>query len=259
MPEGPEIKSMVDEIEEFIDSKLKKIEIVSGRYVNHGPPKNFENLSLPQKILDIYAHGKFAIIHLENNIFIYLTMGMSGFLGTDYNKHLRLKFITTQGNFYLDDTRNFAQIQILNKEDHEKKLGKLGYDPLGKNKMNLKEFNNYFKKFKKDWIIADAFMNPKFIAGIGNYLRAEILYESRIDPFCTLDEFTDEMIEILYKYIHKIIKHSYNMILNGSYIKFKVYRRNLCPLGNKIEYVDRKTRRLWYCPKHIKYTCKHKK
>ena len=249
---------MVDEVEEFIDSKLKDIEIVSGRYKNHGPPKNFDRLNLPKKIIDFYSHGKFAIMVLEHNIYVYLTMGMSGFLGTDFYKHLRLKFKTSRGDFYLDDTRNFAQIQILNQEEHDKKISNLGYDPLGKNKMSLKDFIVYFRKFKKSWIIADAFMNPKFIAGIGNYLRAEILYESRIDPFCTLEEFTDEMIEILYKVTHKIIKHSYNMILNGSYIKFKVYRKQKCPLGNKIEYLDRKTRRLWYCPKIIKYSCKNK-
>lgn len=257
MPEGPEVKSMVNKLETFINSTLKEIKIISGRYIHHGPPKNFDSLKLPLKIIDIKTHGKFTIINLNHTIYIYITLGMTGFIGTDYYNHLRITFKTSKGNFYLDDTRNFAQLQILNCKEHQNKIKSFGYDPLGK-KMPFEQFLNYFKSFKSNWIIADALMKQNFISGIGNYLRAEILYETGIDPFCEIGAFDNEMIKLLYNYTHKIIKHSYNLILKGSYINFKVYRKTVCPKGNPIEYVDRKNRRLWYCPKAIKFKCKKK-
>ena len=256
MPEGPEIKNMVDNIEHFIDSTLKNIEFVSGRYVNHGPPKTFNILKFPQEILDIYAHGKFIIIKLEKKQYLYLTMGMSGHLDSETYKNLRIKFKTSIGIFYMDDTRNFGQLQIFDIDGHLKKFKTLGYDPLGKNKKTKLEFRTYFRSFKKNWLIADAVMMPKFIAGIGNYLRAEIFYDSGIDPFCKLEDFNDTMINAFYDSTHKIIKHSYKKIKDDSYINFKVYRREKCPKGNKILFIDRKNRRLWYCPKSIKYHCK---
>lgn len=256
MPEGPEIKSMVDNIDGYIGTTLKKIDFVSGRYVHHGPPKNFSDLKLPQKIKDIYAHGKFIIIELEKDQYLYLTMGMSGYLDTEVYKHLRIKFKTSDGMFYMDDTRNFGQLQIFDTEGHIKKFKTLGYDPLGKNKKTKAEFRDYIRSFKKDWLITDAVMMPKFIAGIGNYLRAEIFYDSGIDPFCKLEDFTDQMLDALYDSTHRIIKHSYNKIKADSYINFKVYGREKCPKGNQILHIDRKGRRLWYCPNAIKFHCK---
>jgi formamidopyrimidine-DNA glycosylase len=99
-------------------------------------------------------------------------------------------------------------------------------------------------------------MMPKFIAGIGNYLRAEIFYDSGIDPFCKLEDFTDQMLDALYESTHRIIKHSYKKIKADSYINFKVYGREKCPKGNQILHIDRKGRRLWYCPNAIKFHCK---
>ena len=259
MPEGPEIKNMVHNVENFIGSTLKNIKFISGRYVHHGPPKNFNKIKFPNKINNIFSHGKFIIISLENNMFLYLTMGMTGHLDVETYRNLRIEFVTNNGSFYMDDTRNFGQLNIfLNLDEHKKKLNSLGYDPLGKEKIPKQLFREYFRKFKKDWVIADALMMPKFIAGVGNYLRAEIFYDSGIDPYCQLQEFSDEMIDALYSSTHKIMKHSYNKIINDSYISFKVYNRETCPKGNLIVYTDRKGRRLWYCPKSIKYKCKNK-
>ena len=72
MPEGPEVKSMVNKLETFINSTLKEIKIISGRYIHHGNPKNFDYLKLPLKIIDIKTHGKFTIINLNHTIYIYI-------------------------------------------------------------------------------------------------------------------------------------------------------------------------------------------
>ena len=54
MPEGPEIKSMVDNVDGYIGTTLKKIEFVSGRYIHHGPPKNFSDLIFPVQASNHY-------------------------------------------------------------------------------------------------------------------------------------------------------------------------------------------------------------
>jgi len=56
--------------------------------------------------------------------------------------------------------------------------------------------------------IAELLLEQHRFAGIGNYLRAEILYVSKISPYRQLQDITDKEIKILYKNIVKILKES---------------------------------------------------
>ena len=42
-------------------------------------------------------------------------------------------------------------------------------------------------------------MNQKYLSGIGNYLKSEILYESKISPLRTLEFLSRQDLEILLK------------------------------------------------------------
>jgi formamidopyrimidine-DNA glycosylase len=42
-------------------------------------------------------------------------------------------------------------------------------------------------------------MNQKVISGIGNYLRADILYMSKICPFRKVNKLSDIEIEVIFK------------------------------------------------------------
>ena len=60
MPEGPEVRSLVDKLNRHLKNKsIKKINILGGRYMRHKNLKNLEDVKYPLKIKDIKCHGKF--------------------------------------------------------------------------------------------------------------------------------------------------------------------------------------------------------
>ena len=93
MPEGPEVKLLVIELNKILKNKvLFDIELLSGRYIKK--PDNFDNFinNLPLKIIEVKNRGKFIYFILENNWFIFNTLGMTGNWTIMENvKHNRLK------------------------------------------------------------------------------------------------------------------------------------------------------------------------
>jgi len=58
--------------------------------------------------------------------------------------------------------------------------------------------------------VGDFLMEQKYISGIGNYLRAEILYHAKIRPDRALSSLTHLETETLYRYALKTIVESYS-------------------------------------------------
>ena len=62
MPEGPEVKYLVDSLNKKYKNKfISDINILGGRYKRHKNLVNYEEIKkiLPLKILSINSHGKF--------------------------------------------------------------------------------------------------------------------------------------------------------------------------------------------------------
>ncbi len=179
MPEGPEVTLMVDKLRgRFVNTTLKKVIFVSGRYVRHGPPKRYKSFinSLPSKIQNIENKGKFVWITLDDNWTIWLTLGMTGHLQLRPTKYERIKFETVKGKeesvFYLNDMRNFGTINFCpDPSVLIDKLNKLGPFPLV-DKITKKQFINIVRgKRKQTDKIGDVLMDQRMISGIGNYIR----------------------------------------------------------------------------------------
>lgn len=243
MPEGPEVLFMIDSLQKFKNCYLNTIKITSGRYKRHDLPNNFKlfNKNLPSKINHIKCKGKFIYIILENEWCIWITLGMTGHFVFDKLKHTHYSFITSEGDFYIDDMRNFGTLKfnkINNKlSSLKKKLNTLGIDPL-KEKIPYKEFKNLLKTFNSNILIAELLLNQSFFCGIGNYLRSEILYEAKINPKYKLFELDNNQLKRLHKYIFKIPLDSYNhqkkYLMLHSY-PFKIYKKTITPKGEKVK------------------------
>jgi formamidopyrimidine-DNA glycosylase len=52
-------------------------------------------------------------------------------------------------------------------------------------------------------------MNQKVISGVGNYIKAESLWYSRINPHALIKDLTDDHLETLNKAIRFVINKSY--------------------------------------------------
>jgi formamidopyrimidine-DNA glycosylase len=235
MPEINEIRKYAD----FIKDKIKKnkildINILNGRYKTHGPFQKYNAIKkeLPLKLLDVKTKGKLLYLVFENNFYIFSTLGLYGgwcYLkegSSKYNfsqteeewlyfdnlkendsyyiknalKHLNVEFRTSKGSLYYYDVLSFGSLKVIEGEDElNKKLKTIGPD--------IMESDTTFDVFKNQILktrnlnkeIGIVIMNQKIISGIGNYLRADILYMSKISPFRKVNKLTDKELESIYK------------------------------------------------------------
>lgn len=265
MPELAEIKIMA----EFLNSYSDKI-----LYLTPRSPVGFANFDslygLPFKIsadsrgkelkLDINVDykGKFKNFFDSPAPSYYFMMGMTGnwMLApkTDKVPHTRLSFdIDGEDNkLVLTDVRKFVKIRI--DTQWSSKRGPCPVNEYDEFKAHVK---NNLTKFKKD-TIAELLLNQKYFNGIGNYLRAEILYKANIIPWANAYDVLNDT-----KSFNKIIKLCKDMPmevynLGGGQIKNwknpyqkdpqlfadwqQVYRKGK-------SYEDKKGRTVWYDPK----------
>lgn len=248
MPEAPDIKFLSKYLEKFILNK-KIIEIKQ---------YNKKIFDTKTTIINISSHGKNLWFETSDNLFIHLHMGLTGWLIFDkiYAKNIKYTlFFENNIELYLTDAIKLSKLTIDNITEHNKLLNKLGIDIYSKNfkqDVFINEIN------RKNVNICNFLLNQKIFAGIGNYIKCEILYIAKIDPHNKTLDITDKQKKDLYKAI-KIVSYSIlydlykiehikinkikNVKIEQPYV-FKVYDKIEDLFGNKIttEYIGgRKT------------------
>jgi endonuclease VIII-like 1 len=275
MPELSEVKIQGDFVNHIIsqDPYFEIIEKSSSSKVNT------ELEVFDGGIFTMYAktRGKEMRLHLEmvggdingavtKNLMV--TLGMSGsfvYVRGDSEhfdkvlKHGHLRFKTTRGNYLvLHDVRRFAK-------------WKWGEDwNSGRGPCPLTEYNEFVGFLKPIWYSKKQFsgklnellMNQKYFNGIGNYLRAEILYRLDVNPFQPANELPIEKLEELLQLCYSCTSDAY--ILNGGKLKdwsnpnSTVYKQTSFNEWMKCYNVlssvnDNIGRRFWYDPKWEKF------
>ena len=258
MPEGPECAATAQSINNFMSEKtLINIEILSGRYTKKSPPglDIFKEM-LPLKSEGWYTKGKFIYGRFRDvsgqieDRFIWNTLGMSGYWSYSKKKHSRVRFDFDDGSsIWYTDTRNFGTLKfMMTFEETNKKLLELGPDPLTHD-IPIDQFKTrLFKKNKKgEKTICEALMNQKTVAGVGNYIKAEVLWLSKVSPLRTVNSLSEKEIIDIRDNIHSVIRTSYQNGgatiksfygadgSKGTYSsKFLVYNQKVDPYNNKV-------------------------
>lgn len=274
MPEGPEVRSLVDKLNRNLKNKsIKKINILGGRYMRHKNLKNLEDIKFPLKIKDIKCHGKFIYWSFDSNdIVLFNTLGMSGWWVYEDEKHNNIEFVLDDESIYFNDYRNFGTLSFCNKKNLEKKLNELGPDILDLNyNTSLDLFKKKIEKKRNDTLIGSAMLDQKVAAGCGNYLRAECLYIAKISPFRKIKDLKEDEITRIWDIVRQLGWYYYNEkkgiklnIINNKYqlscdkkksgpSKYKpckgmflVYQQDEDPYGNKVFTEKINTRTIHY-------------
>lgn len=186
MPELAEVMIM----SEYINSSIKGKIFKSHRQSKETKVKKFK---LPKSLgnrFRIFAisKGKGLTLHLQSfsnmeGVKINVAMGMTGnwaFVSSDeIPKHSHLMFDTTDGyTLCLVDVRRFAKWKL--GEDNKRGPCPVKEHEQFRNKV-LTAATKGSKLFEKP--IYEVLMDQKYFNGIGNYLRAEILYRAKANPF----------------------------------------------------------------------------
>ena len=186
MPELAEIKIMAD----FINSACEKKDFTSiafsesamSRRLGIVQPTDLQIFSITAE-----SRGKELILSLIQGGQVFMkigcSMGMSGHWALCHRdhmpKHTHMKFSSIDNHsLCLVDTRRFAKWKVV--EDWSTNRGPCPVKEYSEFKHNILQ-NLDKKEFNKP--IHLVLMNQKYFNGIGNYLRAEILFQAAQDPF----------------------------------------------------------------------------
>ncbi len=125
------------------------------------------------------------------------------------SNNINVAFIFDKGTLYFYDQLSFGTISVMTSEEQlVAKLATLGPDIMAP-ETTFEEFAAGIRRqASKD--IGTALVNQKYIAGIGNYLRADALWLSKISPFRKVKDLTDQELSSLFYNCRLMIWGLYN-------------------------------------------------
>ena len=132
--------------------------------------------------------------------------------------HLNVEFITDYKNisFYFYDQLSFGTLKAVGGKDSsddlilEKKLKELGPDLLDEN-ITYELFTTQLrKKVNENKPIGNVIVNQKIVSGVGNYLRADALWMTKISPFTKVKDVKEVELKLLYTSLIGLIWGDYD-------------------------------------------------
>ncbi len=248
MPEGPEVRRFAMTLAENVSGKvLRDVEVLSGRYSkNELEGLRFLKANLPTQIVGVGSHGKFIYWISKNEIFLHSSLGMTGSWSDKPTSHARVRFDFDGVSVYFNDQRNFGTLKFVpGKKALIEKLKTLGPDMLAEDITDDVFIDRL--KLKPDKTIAEAIMDQKVIAGVGNYVKAESLWFARLSPHRKVSSLLPQEMSMLNGSIKSVLRESFQRGgatiqtyqtfdgKKGEYTRqFSVYNRKEDPDGNPV-------------------------
>jgi len=201
MPEGPEVRKYAD----ALDAVLTGRAIVSFEARTKDARKwlhENEHLLIGRRVERVISHGKHLLGYIEGDYFFHSHLMMWGrwqtFDATELpqkDRRERARIVVEGGAaillsapiFNVGEGDPYEKIEI---------LSTLGPDALPyRGRFNRAEFLRRLSKHENETIGA-ALLNQRIVAGLGNYLRAEILFACKVNPWLTVGDHATQ-VELL--------------------------------------------------------------
>lgn len=255
MVEGPEASFLSYYISKHFKNKvLKDIIIRRGRYKHHGVPLNFKEFrrNLPLRLLDIHKKGKVIFMLFENNWFIIAKMGMVGWFYKPsdtpiYETNPNIIFEFNNGPLYFSDFRNFGTLtftqDIFTVYSELNKIAPdiLSSDTTFRDIYDRIENNKIVDKFNNETIENVLMKQDLIMSGIGNIIKSEALYESRISPKKHIKDLTQQDWKNIYSATQHISQKILNLLTRQKHKDFeayfklhRVYKKEKDPIGHNV-------------------------
>lgn len=206
MPEGPEILYWKVLLEKKLANKYKFDTINSYTDKPIVIPKDWSK-DWNCVILGSGCKGKLLWLEVLSNdtkkkYYIHIHYGITGWLEFEkpesYIKfEFVLKNIKTNEKLYLymEDKRRFSKIVIYDEKQHLNAINKLGIDIFESN-FTLNNFSSVIKS--KDAMLAPLLLKQEIFCGIGNYIKNEVMYLTKLKAKIKTSELDDTQIKELY-------------------------------------------------------------
>ena len=228
MPEGPEVRKFADALDRVLSGPvITSLEARTKDARNWLKDNEFRLLG--RRVDRVVSHGKHLIGYIEGRFFFHSHLMMWGRWQTfgPTTKKIRSESIEPL-SLPERDRRERARIVVeggaaillsapifnVGRGNPYKKienLQTLGPDVLPYDRVfNHAAFTRrLFKPEHRQMPVGAALLNQRIVAGLGNYLRAEVLFACRLDPWRLVGDLTELDIECLIRKIPKLAWRAY--------------------------------------------------
>ena len=223
MPEGPEIRRAADKIEAVLKNKtIEKVEF------GLTPLKKYAKPLTGSKVLSLETRGKALLTHFDSGTTIYSHNQLYGVWRTvkrdklpNTNRQLRLALHTDRHSALLYSA---SDISVWDTEliDQHPFLQRIGPDILSPDLTWREVADRLQSKAFSGRALNSVYLDQAFLAGLGNYLRSEILFVAGIHPSRRARELTKGQIGKLARATLEISQRSY--VLQGVTIPERQYK-----------------------------------
>ncbi len=268
MPEGPEIRRSADALGEVLcDRRIKAVELTLPGL------QPWANSLTGTTVRQVTCHGKAMLTHFNNGKTLYSHNQLYGVWkitkAGQYpatNRALRVGLHTESHSALLYSATDIEIWETGELQDHPflKKLGPDVLDTDLKSKqLAARLADTPFRRRS----LASLYLDQGFVAGIGNYLRSEILFDAGLSPLITPSKMSTRQINRLASATLKISRRSYKtggitvtadesrrLKKTGGgfeHYRFAVFNRDgqaCIHCGERIQRTDITARRIYWCP-----------
>jgi endonuclease-8 len=210
MPEGPEIRRAADRIEAVLKSqRVEKIVFGLPRL------EQYESVFTDTRVLGIETRGKALLTHFDNDLSIYSHNQLYGvwrivrrdqFPNT--RRQLRLAIHTHQHSALLYSASDISVWERHRIEEHPF-LSRIGPDILHPNLQWRDVAERLSSPRFRNRALSSVYLDQAFLAGLGNYLRSEILFSSGVHPSKKARELTRGQVGKLARATLTVAQQSY--------------------------------------------------
>jgi formamidopyrimidine-DNA glycosylase len=220
MPEGPEVRKYAD----ALDTALTRRAIVSlearTKEARKWLQENEQHI-IGRRVERVISHGKHLIGYIEGRFFFHSHLMMWGRWQTfgielpEKDRRERARIVVEGAAAILFSAPIFNAGEGDPYEVIEF-LDTLGPDALPyRGPFNRAEFLRRLLEYK-DETIGAALLNQRIVAGLGNYLRAEILFKCKLNPWLTVGELSERHLTCLTKTIPQLARDAYKRTATAS-------------------------------------------
>ena len=267
MPEGPEIKRL--------SARLKKVlanRVLQNLTFSYRDLESYNHELSKQKIIDVDSRGKALLISFDGGLTIYSHNQLYGkWLIVRSGKNpktkrtQRLVISTDRHSAFLYSASEIEVMETKNIALHPF-LRKLGPDALSEHTTQQQIFEQLVSTRFRRRSLGALLLDQSFVAGLGNYLRSEILFNSRLNPLTKPVNLEEESLNLLARNILSVTRQAYETSgvtndlervselkargVKRSHFRFSVFSRDRMPCyicKKKIIRKEINGRRLYLC------------
>lgn len=259
MPEGPEIRRAADRLEDAIKGK-----VLTDVWFAFPELQTYQNELTGQRVTAIETRGKALLTHFSNGLTLYSHNQLYGVWRVvptgkqpDSKRVLRVKLAAADKTLLLYSASDIELLDADGIAAHPF-LNRVGPDVLDM-KLTVEQVRERMlsKRFRRRQF-SGLLLDQSFLAGLGNYLRVEILWQAELAANHRAEDLNDVQCDVLSEALLSIPRLSYRTRgeadenrHHGAIFSFKVFHRAGEPCercGETIVKTTLSSRPFYWCP-----------